>query len=146
MRLRLPPKGFDRGFDLALLRHHGQNFGDRLPSLGRADAVEVADRRRWIASTLLSRQRLVSSCPMIAPAPATPAATTAAAATPSAVPRSKAAEIQPIASTVNQPAKKIARPASPSGTTRLRRRGGSRTAMGAAKGTVGVTRSVRSLR
>ena len=104
------------------------------------------ESRRWIFSTLLSRIRLTSSCAMIAPAPATPATTAVAAATPSAVPRSNAAAIQPAASTANQPAKNTATPASPNGMTRLRRRGGSRNAIGAAAGgSVGVTRSVCSV-
>ena len=102
--------------------------------------------RRWIASTLLSRNRLASSRAITAPAPATPAVTAAAASTPKAALRSNAAAIQPTASTASQPTKSTATPARPKVMTRSRRRGGvtrGRPATGA--GSLGVTRSVRSV-
>ena len=91
MQLHLALKRLDRGLDLALARHHGQA---RRRSPARASAggsrSRSSEKRWWIASTLLRRNRLLSSRPITAPAPAMPAATAVAASTPKAVLRANA--------------------------------------------------------
>ena len=61
------------------------------------------------------------------------------------MPRSKAAAIQARASTASQPTKNTATPASARLTTRSRRRAGTGAATGRYAGSLGVTRSVRSV-
>ena len=81
VRLHLALERLDRGLGLALARHDRQHVGDRLAGIRRA-ARGRPTKRRWIASTLLSRNRLLTSRAITAPAPATPAVTAVAASAP----------------------------------------------------------------
>ena len=91
MRLHLPLKALDRERGVALLWHHGEDFGNRLLRVARPHDVGCETLADGLDAP--SRHRLVTSRAMIAPAPATPATTAVAASVPSAVERSKAAVI-----------------------------------------------------
>ena len=113
----------------------------RSPCARRRRRCARSDRhsRWWMASTLLSRNRLISSRPMIAPAPATPAGDRGAA--PASPERGAALERRrdPADRIDHQPADEEDRqaPASANVMTRSRRRSGSAATAGSLTGSLG---------
>src|SRR5262249_39462727 len=145
VKLDLALERLDGGIDFALARDDRQHRPDGLASIRRQDPLVGGLTAGARPPASRRGQRPPRPRGPRGRAPATPAVTADAASTPKTVLRSNAAAIQPTASTASQPTNSAATPARPKVMTRSRRRGASllTTAIGA--GSLGVTRSVRSV-